>query len=96
MCIRDRTNTVGSVTSAPATLTVSYPGVYVPPGGNVNGAIYGQYLGGGGTVNLGPGTYYGGVNLYPGVTLNGAGSNTIIAGGTVTQAQYGDLSLIHI
>ena len=84
------TNSVGSVTSAPAILTVSYPGVYVPPGGDVNGAIYGQYIGGGGVVNLGPGTYYGGVNMYPNVTLNGAGSNTVIAGATVTQGWYGD------
>jgi hypothetical protein len=79
------TNSVGSITSSPATLVVAATGVYVAPGGDVNGAVNTAYNNGGGTVNLGPGTYYGNVNMWENVTLNGAGSNTIIAG-TVTQA----------
>jgi fibronectin type 3 domain-containing protein len=79
------TNSVGSITSSPATLVVAVTGVYVAPGGDVNGAVNTAYNNGGGTVNLGPGTYYGNVNMWENVTLNGAGSNTIIAG-TVTQA----------
>ncbi len=79
------TNSVGSVTSAPATLSIVATGAYVPPGGDANGAINAAYSAGGGTVNLGPGTYYGNINMWANVTLNGAGSNTVIAG-TVTQA----------
>ncbi len=79
------TNSVGSITSSPATLVVAVTGVYVAPGGDVNGAVNTAYNKGGGTVNLGPGIYYGNVNMWENVTLNGAGSNTIIAG-TVTQA----------
>jgi hypothetical protein len=79
------TNSVGSITSSPATLVVAATGVYVAPGGDVNGAVNTAYNNGGGWVNLGPGTYYGNVNMWENVTLNGAGSNTIIAG-TVTQA----------
>ena len=61
--------------------------------GAVNNAIYvlSPYSGGpGGTVQMGPGTFYGNINMYPGVTLKGAGiSNTIIQG-TLTEGAYGN------
>jgi hypothetical protein len=77
------TNSVGSVTSAPASLICNY----VAPGGNVQAAINQAYNNGGGQVNLGPGTYYGNIIMYGGVTLNGAGSNTIIAASTISGPQ---------
>ena len=77
------TNSVGSVTSAPASLICNY----VAPGGNVQAAINQAYHNGGGQVNLGPGTYYGNIVMYGGVTLNGAGSNTIIAASTISGVQ---------
>jgi hypothetical protein len=77
------TNSVGSVTSAPVSLNCPY----VAPGGNIQTAINQAYANGGGQVNLAPGTYYGNITMYAGVTLNGAGSNTIIAAGTISGPQ---------
>ena len=71
------TNSVGSITSSPAALIIAASGVYVPPGGNANNAIYTAYSAGGGTVNLGAGNY-GAISMWANVTLNGAGSNSVI------------------
>ena len=71
------TNSIGSITSSPATLAIAASGVYVPPGGNANSAIVTAYSAGGGTVNLGAGNY-GAISMWANVTLNGAGSNTVI------------------
>jgi regulation of enolase protein 1 (concanavalin A-like superfamily) len=60
------------------------------PGANVNLAILQCYYSGGGIVTLGPGTYYGGVNMYPNVTLKGAGMGVTTIVGTLTQGQYGN------
>jgi hypothetical protein len=81
------TNASGSVTGAPATLTVVWTNIYVVPGGNVQVAINQAYANGGGQVNLAPGTYYGNIVMYPSVTLNGSGSNTIIAASTISGPQ---------
>jgi len=77
------TNSIGAVTSAPASLICNY----VAPGGNVQAAINQAYNNGGGQVNLGPGTYYGNIVMYGGITLNGAGSDTIIAASTISGVQ---------
>jgi len=71
------TNSVGSITSSPAALIIAASGVYVPPGGNANNAIYAAYSAGGGTVNLGAGNY-GPISMWANVTLNGAGSNSVV------------------
>ncbi len=81
-------NSVGSVTSAPASLNCPY----VAPGGNVQAAINQAFSNGGGQVNLGPGTYNGNIVMYGGVTLNGAGSNTIIAASTISGPQNNSAS----
>ncbi len=81
------TNASGSVTSTVANLTVVWTNIYVAPGGNVQVAINQAYTNGGGQVNLAPGTYYGNIVMYPSVTLNGSGSNTIIAASTISGPQ---------
>jgi hypothetical protein len=86
--------TSGSSTliSRAASLSVfGYPGtvVNVPAGGNISAAVASVSNAGGGTVKLAAGTYSGPVAMYPNVTLKGAGSSTVIAGGQITQAYQG-------
>jgi len=77
-----------SITSTPAAyLTVPWTNIYVVPGGSIQVAINQAYANGGGQVNLAPGTYYGNIVMYPGVTLNGSGPNTIIAASTISGSQ---------
>ncbi len=59
------------------------------PGNNVNSAIIQCYNSGGGIVTLGPGVYYGGINMYPNVTLKGSGMGVTTIVGTITQGYYG-------
>ena len=61
----------------------------VSNGGDINAAIEAVNLAGGGTVILAPGSYNGSVLMYPNVTLKGSGSNTVLVGGTLTQAYSG-------
>ena len=83
-------STTNTYISTPASLSVfGVPGgvTYVPASsglGAVNSAIASTYYNGGGTVLMGPGSFYGTLETYPNVWVKGSGvSNTIIEGGMV-------------
>jgi hypothetical protein len=84
------TNSVNSQAVGISAFGIGGISIYdAPPGADLNSVIYFVNQNGGGTVQLGAGTYYGTVNMYPNVCLKGAGMGVTTIIGTLTQGQYG-------